>query len=150
MNSGIQDSFNLAWKLALVQRKLAPYSLLQTYSDERLPVIKDMLERTTKILTYTFKDKTTEIWNKSGGLLQLGVNCRWSLIILDERKLAEEAEDADFEDFNFGNTEETPLDGVIDSYGTCAEGILRAGDRAPDASELVDLSRGSHGHSPIR
>jgi 2-polyprenyl-6-methoxyphenol hydroxylase-like FAD-dependent oxidoreductase len=35
MNLGIQDAYNLAWKLALVEKKLAPETLLDSYSDER-------------------------------------------------------------------------------------------------------------------
>jgi len=38
MNTGIQDSFNLGWKLALVAQGLAPDSLLDTYADERRAV----------------------------------------------------------------------------------------------------------------
>ncbi len=34
-NSGVQDADNLAWKLALVCRKLAPESLLDSYASER-------------------------------------------------------------------------------------------------------------------
>ncbi|KAJ3832462.1 monooxygenase [Lentinula raphanica] len=37
MNTGVQDSFNLAWKLALVHKGLAPQSILETYSSERTP-----------------------------------------------------------------------------------------------------------------
>ena len=47
MNTGIQDSFNLAWKLALVQRGLASPSLLRTYTEERLPVSAELLNQTT-------------------------------------------------------------------------------------------------------
>ena len=35
MNTGMQDAFNLAWKLALVQRGLAAPALLDSYSPER-------------------------------------------------------------------------------------------------------------------
>ena len=34
-NSGIQDAYNLGWKLALVTRRQAPERLLDTYHDER-------------------------------------------------------------------------------------------------------------------
>ncbi|MEZ5653441.1 MAG: FAD-dependent monooxygenase [Burkholderiaceae bacterium] len=36
MNTGVQDSINLAWKLAAVIRGCAPESLLDTYSSERV------------------------------------------------------------------------------------------------------------------
>lgn len=35
MNTGIQDAFNLAWKLAFVTQGIAPESLLETYHQER-------------------------------------------------------------------------------------------------------------------
>ena len=38
MNTGIQDAWNLGWKLALVAAGIADDSLLDTYDDERRPV----------------------------------------------------------------------------------------------------------------
>ncbi|EAU29645.1 conserved hypothetical protein [Aspergillus terreus NIH2624] len=38
LNTAIQDSYNLAWKVAYVSRRLAGPSLLGTYSEERQPV----------------------------------------------------------------------------------------------------------------
>src|SRR5215467_14952154 len=37
MNTGLQDAYNLAWKLALVIQEKADAKLLDTYSEERLP-----------------------------------------------------------------------------------------------------------------
>jgi len=50
MNTGIQDAYNLAWKLALVVRGRAPASLLDSYEAERRAVAKDVLA-TTKMMT---------------------------------------------------------------------------------------------------
>jgi 2-polyprenyl-6-methoxyphenol hydroxylase-like FAD-dependent oxidoreductase len=50
MNAGIQDSFNLAWKLAHVTRGEAPDSLLDSYEAERLPFARTLLARTRGIL----------------------------------------------------------------------------------------------------
>src|SRR5256714_3778613 len=44
-NTSIQDSYNLAWKLALVLRGAARRSLLSTYDDERAPVGRQVVER---------------------------------------------------------------------------------------------------------
>lgn len=44
-NTSIQDSFNLAWKLAMVVRGQAGPGLLDTYSDERAPVAKQIVTR---------------------------------------------------------------------------------------------------------
>jgi 2-polyprenyl-6-methoxyphenol hydroxylase-like FAD-dependent oxidoreductase len=50
MNTGLHDAWNLVWKLDLVVRGYADQRLLQTYTDERLPVIKHVIE-TTHFLT---------------------------------------------------------------------------------------------------
>lgn len=46
MNTGIQDAFNLAWKLARVVRGLSPPDLLDSYEAERRPVGADVIART--------------------------------------------------------------------------------------------------------
>jgi 2-polyprenyl-6-methoxyphenol hydroxylase-like FAD-dependent oxidoreductase len=48
LNTGIQDAYNLAWKLALVTRGRAPESLLDTYHLERHRVGQKLLEGTDK------------------------------------------------------------------------------------------------------
>ncbi len=45
MNAGIQDMFNLCWKLALVIKGRAPSAMLDTYEFERLPVMRSILSR---------------------------------------------------------------------------------------------------------
>jgi 2-polyprenyl-6-methoxyphenol hydroxylase-like FAD-dependent oxidoreductase len=49
MNTGIQDMINLAWKLALVLNGQAPPQLLDTYEQERLPVMRDELTKTERL-----------------------------------------------------------------------------------------------------
>ncbi|MFY0542316.1 FAD-dependent monooxygenase [Nannocystis pusilla] len=49
MNTGIQDAFNLAWKLAMVARGAARPELLATYDAERLPVARRTLEMTDRL-----------------------------------------------------------------------------------------------------
>jgi len=54
MNTGIQDAFNLGWKLELVHHGLSPESLLDSYQEERRPVAASILSRThwgTHIMT---------------------------------------------------------------------------------------------------
>lgn len=46
MNTGIQDSHNLAWKLALVLRGIAPETWLDTYETERRRVAEDVISVT--------------------------------------------------------------------------------------------------------
>ncbi|MEU2337162.1 FAD-dependent monooxygenase [Streptomyces sp. NPDC013172] len=47
-NTSVQDSYNLAWKLAAVLRGQADPSLLETYSVERAPVAKRIVTRANK------------------------------------------------------------------------------------------------------
>ncbi|KAF9499613.1 hypothetical protein BDN71DRAFT_1441757 [Pleurotus eryngii] len=57
MNTGVQDAFNLGWKLALVVNGHAKPSLLDSFTEERLPVIADMLDQTTMILKKAFNGR---------------------------------------------------------------------------------------------
>ncbi|KAK0239286.1 FAD binding domain-containing protein [Armillaria nabsnona] len=126
LNSGIQDSVNLAWKLALVQKGLAPQSLLDTYSQERIPVIATMLNKTSELLTKTFQPggASRAGWARGYELRQLGVNYRASPVIVDE----------------------TPVEGeeTVDPYQSGNDGTIRGGDRAPDAPGLVFVDDSSH------
>lgn len=46
MNTGIQDAFNLAWKLALVIKRKSNVSLLNSYQSERFPIVKNIVKQT--------------------------------------------------------------------------------------------------------
>jgi 2-polyprenyl-6-methoxyphenol hydroxylase-like FAD-dependent oxidoreductase len=46
MNTGIQDAYNLGWKLALVVSAAADAELLDTYDEERRPVAEEILGNT--------------------------------------------------------------------------------------------------------
>src|SRR5688572_22474151 len=48
MNTGIQDAYNLAWKLAMFLRGSAGEKLLDTYNEERLENAKNLLETTDR------------------------------------------------------------------------------------------------------
>ena len=136
MNSGLADAvshvvrsmtmpsqrkqFNLAWKLALVEKGLAYSSLLATYTEERLPVIAAMIEKSTQ-LHDALRRAQDAGWNRGSGLHQLGVNYRWSPIVVDDR------------------TPKALGPQNIDPYGSGTDGTLRAGDRAPDAPGLFPV-----------
>jgi 2-polyprenyl-6-methoxyphenol hydroxylase-like FAD-dependent oxidoreductase len=49
MNTGLQDAYNLGWKLALVQRGRAPAALLDTYELERRPVAARVVKLTSAL-----------------------------------------------------------------------------------------------------
>ncbi|MGH6611786.1 MAG: FAD-dependent monooxygenase, partial [Burkholderiaceae bacterium] len=48
MNTGLQDAYNLAWKLALVLKNNADASLLDTYEEERIPIAQRLLRTTDR------------------------------------------------------------------------------------------------------
>ena len=48
MNTGLQDAYNLAWKLALVIKQRAKPALLDSYEQERIPVAKALLSGTDR------------------------------------------------------------------------------------------------------
>jgi 2-polyprenyl-6-methoxyphenol hydroxylase-like FAD-dependent oxidoreductase len=49
MNTGIQDGYNLAWKLALVLKGKADKTILETYQEERLENAKHLLQTTDRM-----------------------------------------------------------------------------------------------------
>lgn len=58
MNTGLHDAWNLAWKLNLVARGCGNSTLLDSYSAERLPVIKSVIQ-TTDFLTRAMGTRST-------------------------------------------------------------------------------------------
>jgi len=48
MNTGIQDGYNLAWKLAWVLKRSADQKLLETFNEERLPNAKALTQTTDR------------------------------------------------------------------------------------------------------
>lgn len=118
---------NLGWKLSLVARGVASPSLLDSYNDERPPIIAEMLKLSSMLFNNFVQAKAggTErqnAWKRGGDLHQFGVNYRWSPIVLDERTPKE--------------------DKPVDPYASSGSptGIVRAGERAPDAPGLVILA----------
>ena len=52
MNTGLQDAYNLSWKLAAVLTQGAPPGLLDTYPAEREPVAQRLLETTDRAFMF--------------------------------------------------------------------------------------------------
>jgi 2-polyprenyl-6-methoxyphenol hydroxylase-like FAD-dependent oxidoreductase len=116
MNTGIQDAYNLGWKLGLVLAGSATPDLLDTYAEERLPIASWTLDITSELLDVVLD----AIKEKGGGvdavatseLTQLALRYPWS-------RLSRQA--------------------------ASRSAALRPGDRAPDAPiRLFDLFRGPH------
>ncbi|MDJ0386162.1 FAD-dependent oxidoreductase [Streptomyces sp. G-G2] len=59
LNTGIQDAYNLAWKLAMVVHGHADAVLLDTYDVERVPIGQALLASTAKVTENSMVDTTT-------------------------------------------------------------------------------------------
>ncbi len=56
MNTGLQDAYNLAWKLALVVSGSAGAALLDSYEVERIPVARRLLSTTDRAFSLVVSD----------------------------------------------------------------------------------------------
>jgi 2-polyprenyl-6-methoxyphenol hydroxylase-like FAD-dependent oxidoreductase len=56
MNTGLQDAYNLAWKLALVTKGDAGEALLDSFEAERVPVAQRLLDTTDRAFTLVASD----------------------------------------------------------------------------------------------
>src|ERR1700691_4711852 len=93
MNTGIQDAYNLGWKLGEVLAG-APGELLQTYEEERLPIAAAVLGITTKLHRTSFTGKLSD-QRRGPETLQLGLHYRGSSLARDERDLPASVEAGD-------------------------------------------------------
>ena len=106
----------------MVYKGLSAPTLLDSYVSERLPVIAEMLNITTGILKRIHGSGGLEqVMHRGQKLNMLGVNYRWSSIVIDEVTKAE----------------------PVSAYRILDESTLVAGDRAPDAPGLSVVKAGA-------
>ncbi|HEY2969104.1 MAG TPA: FAD-dependent monooxygenase [Casimicrobiaceae bacterium] len=70
MNTGLQDAYNLGWKLALVVSGQADAALLDSYEEERVPVARRLLNTTDRAFRLVVSD------SRLAGLLRTQVLAR--------------------------------------------------------------------------
>ncbi len=120
ITTGMQDAYNLAWKLAMVLRSGAPSALLDTYEDERLPIARQVIRTTDRVTVVEF----------SGGALGRVFRDRVALPLLAtptvQRWLVTKLSQLD------QNYRGSRLARHHDASGPFARARVRAGDRAPD------------------
>lgn len=119
MNTGIQDAYNLGWKIAAVLNNHANATLLETYEEERLPVAAWTLnissQRQKVVVNSARQGQGGMESSSSKDTTQLNINYRSSSLSIDL---------------------------------TDKKGVLQAGDRAPDVifnkMRLFDYYRGTN------
>jgi 2-polyprenyl-6-methoxyphenol hydroxylase-like FAD-dependent oxidoreductase len=85
MNTGIQDAYNLGWKLSAVLAG-ARASLLDTYEEERLPIAAWLLGATTKLHRQVFQANAD--LHRDDQFLQLALNYRGSSLAQGDASLS--------------------------------------------------------------
>jgi hypothetical protein len=145
MNIGIQDAYNLAWKLALVVRGEGRPSILDSYEEERRPIAALTLRGTdlaTRVVTARTPlgrwtrdalagalSRIERLRSKAiGGAFELGIHYRRSSLVLDERPTVRSA-------LLVGHAATRARDALDFRAGP------RAGDRLPDV-EVADGASG--------
>lgn len=62
MNTGLQDAYNLSWKLAMVLKGQADEKLLDTYEQERLPFARNLVATTDRLFGLIVSGKWYHRW----------------------------------------------------------------------------------------
>jgi hypothetical protein len=81
MNTGLQDAYNLGWKLALVVAGKADAALLDSYEAERIPVARRLLETTDRAFRIVVSD------NPFAGLLRTEVLARIAAFAMSRKRI---------------------------------------------------------------
>jgi 2-polyprenyl-6-methoxyphenol hydroxylase-like FAD-dependent oxidoreductase len=159
MNLGMQDAYNLAWKLALVVRGRGRAEILDSYEPERLPLAKFVLDdsdrqqrigllknRFARVLRNQVLELVAQLPSLAQRLLNQGAQLSWnyrgSPLVAEDRGsvLATHV-------FPDRTTERASLRDWLDFSAAPAPG-----DRAPDVASggtrLFELLRGTH-HSLV-
>ena len=71
MNTGLQDAYNLCWKLAMVLKGSANEKLLETYNEERLPFAQWLVHSTDRMFGVMTSDNLFLHWLRKYGLFQM-------------------------------------------------------------------------------
>jgi 2-polyprenyl-6-methoxyphenol hydroxylase-like FAD-dependent oxidoreductase len=127
MNTGIQDMINLAWKLAYVIKGYGKPELLDTYEEERIPIIANLLDTT---------ERATDMFNSINpfvyAMMSLFMPPLLKLNRIQRKGTAMISEVAN-------DYKESKL-----SLGAGNIGELSAGMRLPNTGLLIHVSRGEN------
>ena len=120
MNTGLQDAYNLAWKLALVVKDRADAALLDSYEEERLPIARRLLNTTDR----AFRIVVSDSW--LAGLLRTKILARIAAFAMTLERIQKIA---------FRTVSQTGIhyrnSSVSESQRDLPDSAPRAGDRFP-------------------
>jgi 2-polyprenyl-6-methoxyphenol hydroxylase-like FAD-dependent oxidoreductase len=120
MNTGLQDAYNLAWKLALVVKNQATPALLDSYEQERVPVARALLNGTDR----AFRLVVSNTW--FAGLLRTKILARIAAFAVNRKAVQRIA---------FRTVSQTgiryPKSSLSKSLDTLPDTAPQAGDRFP-------------------
>jgi hypothetical protein len=159
LNTGLQDGYNLIWKLALVQKKLAKEDLLDSYHAERFPVGQMVLKK-TDMMTKAFIIKNPLLISLRNFIMSKAMSIKGI-----RKKLAKSMAEVDISyatspivsnlgstkhikagnfmvDFYLRNANKkdlTPLHDIV--RGTAHHLLLFAGLHSSDVTNLVDVAK---------
>ena len=121
--------FNLGWKLSLAYKGYESAALLDSYQEERLPIIAEMLGKTTELFKQIIERRgdISQV-RRSTDLAQLGVNYRGSSLIGED------------------DIHHTTL--KVSGYNGESETAACPGDRAPEVPLLLNAT-GEHKHETL-
>ncbi len=120
MNTGLQDAYNLAWKLALVVKGQADAALLDSYEEERVPVARRLLNTTDRAFRLVVSD------SRLAGLLRTKILARIAAFAMSRKPIQR---------FAFRVVSQIGINYRKSSLSEALEGLPdgapRAGDRFP-------------------
>jgi hypothetical protein len=122
MNTGIQDAFNLAWKLHWVLAGSAVEKLLETYHEERFPIARKLLRTTDQVFSFVTDRKAL---------------LRWSRLYMVPPVLSALTKSAGFRSYLFKLISQIGIGyrkSTLSKQSFYAEADLQAGDRLPIAT----------------
>jgi 2-polyprenyl-6-methoxyphenol hydroxylase-like FAD-dependent oxidoreductase len=117
MNTGLQDAYNLGWKIALVVDGKADAALLDSYEAERIPVARRLLETTDRAFRMVVSDSAL------AGLLRTQVLARIAAFAMSRARIQQYA-------FNL-----VSQIGIQYRDGPLSESAARLPDAAPQAGD---------------
>jgi len=120
MNTGLQDAYNLGWKLALVAAGRADAALLDSYEEERVPVARRLLNTTDRAFRLVVSD------SRLAGLVRTKVIARFAAFAMRR---------APVQRFAFRTVSQIGIHYRAGPLSETLEGVprgsLQAGDRFP-------------------